>query len=79
MRLVFAVSRTHGLPAFGEPVQSCKGVGPNAANLTKITVLSPPYVFRVEAVGMPPGTYVCYFYDDSPSRDFSFDIPAYPW
>jgi hypothetical protein len=27
---------------------------------------------------MPPGTYVCYFYEASPSRDFSFDIPAYP-
>ena len=55
-----------------------KGVGPNAANLTEKHVLSHLYVFRVEAVVMPPGTYVCCFCDDSPSRDFSFDIPAYP-
>ncbi len=54
-------------------------VGPNAANLREKAVLSLPYEFRVEAVVMPPGTYVCCFYDDSPSRDFSFDTPADPW
>ena len=59
--------------------KQARGVGPNAANLTKKAVLSLPYVFRVEAVGMPPGTYVCYFYEASPSHDFSFDIPGDPW
>jgi hypothetical protein len=51
-------------------------VGPNAANLTQIPVLSIPCEFRVGEEEKLADTYVYYFCDASPDRDSFFDIPV---